>query len=65
VDLRARPEGRLFADYGREPSELEWHQVSQIVLINAIAGVPWGISHGDFEFQQRNRSVIEFLKRVP
>ncbi|MCH8062086.1 MAG: aminoglycoside phosphotransferase family protein [Chloroflexi bacterium] len=54
----------FFAGYGREPSELEWRQANQVVLINAVTGVPWSISHGDSEFEQRNREVIERLKSV-
>ena len=54
----------FFDGYGREPSDLEWHQSNQVVLINAVGGVPWSISHGDWEFEQRNRAVIERLKRV-
>ena len=54
----------FFTGYGREPSELEWYQANQIVLMNAVGGVPWSISHGDSEFEQRNRVVIERLKDV-
>ena len=54
----------FFTGYGREPSELEWRQANQVVLINAVAGVPWSISHGDSMFEQRNRAVIERLKSV-
>ena len=54
----------FFAGYGREPSELEWRQANQVVLINAVGGVPWSISHGDSDFEQRNRAVIERLKSV-
>lgn len=54
----------FFTGYGREPSELEWYQVNQVVLINAVGGVPWSISHGDLEFEQVNRRVIERLKSV-
>ena len=54
----------FFTGYGREPSELEWRQANQVVLINAVGGVPWSISHGDSKFEQRNRAVIERLKSV-
>ena len=54
----------FFTGYGREPSELEWLQANQVVLINAVGGVPWSISHGDLEFEQRNRAVIESLKSL-
>jgi hypothetical protein len=54
----------FFTGYGREPSELEWYQANQVVLINAVAGVEWSISHGDSQFEQLNRAVIERLKRV-
>ena len=54
----------FFTGYGREPSELEYLQANQVVLINAVGGVPWSISHGDLEFEQRNRAVIESLKSV-
>lgn len=54
----------FFTGYGREPTELEWRQANQVVLINAVTGVPWSISHGDIEFEQQNRAVIEILKAV-
>ena len=54
----------FFTGYGREPSELEWRQANQVVLINAVGGVPWSISHGDSEFEKLNRAVIERLKSV-
>lgn len=54
----------FFTGYGRQPSELEWYQANQVVLINAVISVPWSISHGDLEFEQRSRAVIESLKSV-
>lgn len=54
----------FFAGYGREPSELEWRQANQVVLINAVGGIPWSISHGDLDFERHNRAVIESLKSV-
>ncbi len=54
----------FFTGYGREPSELERYQANQVVLINAVGGVTWSISHGDSEFEQLNRVVIERLKGV-
>ena len=54
----------FFTGYGREPSELEWRQANQVVLVNAVAGVPWSISHGDSKFERLNRETIERLKRV-
>ncbi len=54
----------FFAGYGREPSELEWYQANQVVLINAVGGVTWSISHGDPEFELLNRTVVERLKGV-
>lgn len=54
----------FFKGYGREPSELEWYQANQVVLLNAVGGVPWSIDHGDWEFERLNREVIERLKSV-
>ncbi len=54
----------FFTGYGREPSEPEWYQANQVVLINAVGGVTWSISHGDSEFEHRYRVVIERLKSV-
>jgi hypothetical protein len=54
----------FFTGYGRRPSEQEWRQANQVVLINAVAGVPWSVTHGDFEFEKRNREVVERLKSV-
>ncbi len=54
----------FFTGYGREPSEREWYQADQVVLINAVGGVPWSISHRDSKFEKLNRAVIERLKGV-
>ena len=54
----------FFSGYGREPTEHEWYQANQVVLINAIGGVSWSISHGDLEFERLNRTVIERLKSL-
>jgi hypothetical protein len=37
---------------------------NQVILINAVAAVPWTISHGDSEFERRNREVVGRLKSV-
>ncbi|MDA1256843.1 MAG: aminoglycoside phosphotransferase family protein [Chloroflexi bacterium] len=54
----------FFEGYGRSPTETEWRQSDQITLINAVGGVPWAISHGDEQFAQHNRRVIERLKGI-
>ena len=54
----------FFSGYGREPSELEWRQANQVVLVNAVGGVPWAASHGDSKFERQNRAVIERLKEA-
>ena len=64
IDAITRSFGRRSVGYGREPSELEWRQANQIVLIKALGGVPWANSHGDLDFEERNRAAIERLKEV-
>jgi hypothetical protein len=53
-----------FTGYGRTPSDREWLQANQVLLIHAIISVPWAIDHGDLEYERFNRVVIERLKKV-
>ena len=36
----------FFTGYGRTPSDREWLQANQVLLIHAIISVPWAIDHG-------------------
>ena len=55
---------RFFTGYGRTPSDREWLQANQVLLIHAIISVPWAIDHGDLEYERFNWVVIERLKKV-
>jgi len=53
----------FFLGYGREPSELEEHQIRALVVANAAIGaIAWGGQRGDTAFVAKGRAILGRLR---